>query len=51
MRVRYEPIDLFAFVPKLSLETDLVLTEMDHLPEDDATFQGRLRYTAKLSVT
>jgi len=39
LRDRYEPMDLFAFVPKLSLEMDPVLTQMDHLLEDDVVFQ------------
>jgi transposase, IS5 family len=39
LRDRYEPMDLFAFVPKLSLAMDPVLTELDHLLEDDVVFQ------------
>ena len=40
LRDRHEPMDLFAFVPKLSLEMDPVLSELDHLLEDDILFQG-----------
>ena len=39
LRDRYEPMDLFAFVPKLSLAMDPVLTELDRLLEDDVVFQ------------
>lgn len=39
LRDRHEPMDLFAFVPKLGLEMDPVLTEMDRLLEDDVVFQ------------
>ncbi len=39
LRDRYEPLDLFAYVPKLSLEMDPVLTQMDRLLDDDIVFQ------------
>ena len=39
LRDRYEPMDLFGLVPKLSLAMDPVLTELDHLLEDDVVFQ------------
>ena len=39
LRDRYEPMDLFAFVPKLSLAMDPILTELDRLLEDDVVFQ------------
>jgi IS5 family transposase len=39
LRDRYEPMDLFALVPKLGLEMDPVLTQMDHLLDDDIVFQ------------
>jgi IS5 family transposase len=38
LRDGYEPMDLFALVPKLSLEMDPILTELDHLLEDDVVF-------------
>jgi IS5 family transposase len=40
LRDRYEPMNLFAFVPKLSMEMDPVLSELDHLLGDDILFQG-----------
>ncbi len=39
LRDCYEPMDLFALVPKLSLEMDPVLTQLDHLLDDDVVFQ------------
>lgn len=39
LRDCYEPIDLFALVPKLSLEMDPVLTQLDRLLDDDVVFQ------------
>jgi transposase, IS5 family len=39
LRDRYEPKDLFAYVPKLSMEMDPVLTQMDRLLDDDLVFQ------------
>jgi len=39
LRDRYEPMDLFALVPQLSLAMEPVLTELDRLLEDDVVFQ------------
>ncbi len=39
LRDRYEPLDLFALVPKLHLELDPELAQLDQLLEDDALFQ------------
>ena len=39
LRDRYDPIDLFAMVPSLSMQMDPILTQMDHLLEDDRLFQ------------
>ena len=39
LRDRYEPMDLFAYVPKLGLEMDPVLSQMDRLLDDDIVFQ------------
>jgi IS5 family transposase len=39
LRDRYEPMDLFALVPKLGLAMDPVLTQMDDLLDDDDVFQ------------
>jgi transposase, IS5 family len=39
LRDRYQPMDLFALVPALSLQTDPVLTQLDRLLDDDALFQ------------
>jgi transposase, IS5 family len=39
LRERYEPMDLFALVPKLGVEMDPVLTQLDHLLDDDVLFQ------------
>jgi hypothetical protein len=35
LRDRYQPMDLFALVPALSLQIDPVLTQLDHLLDDD----------------
>jgi transposase, IS5 family len=40
LRDRYQPIDLFALVPTLSLQTDPVLTQLDRLLDDDTLFQA-----------
>src|SRR5688572_26418489 len=40
LRDRYQPMDLFALVPALSLQTDPVLTQLDHLLDDDTLFQA-----------
>jgi transposase, IS5 family len=39
LRDRYDPIDLFALVPALSLAMDPVLAQLDQLLEDDALVQ------------
>ncbi len=39
LRDCYKPMDLFALVPNLSLEMDPVLTQLDHLLDDDVVFQ------------
>jgi IS5 family transposase len=39
LRERYEPINLFEFVPALAATVDPVLTQLDHLLEDDQLFQ------------
>ena len=39
LRDRYEPLDLFALVPKLGLEMDPILTQLDSLLDDDVVFQ------------
>lgn len=36
---RYDPVDLFALVPKLSLQMEPVLVQLDRLLEDDELFQ------------
>jgi IS5 family transposase len=36
---RYDPVNLFALVPKLTLEMEPELAQLDHLLEDDALFQ------------
>ena len=40
LRDRYEPMNLFALVPALSLALDPVLTQLDHLLDDDTLFQA-----------
>jgi transposase, IS5 family len=39
LRDRYDPLDLFALVPKLGLAMDPILTELDRLLDDDFVFQ------------
>jgi IS5 family transposase len=39
LRDRHEPMDLFALVPKLGLEMDPILTQLDSLLDDDVIFQ------------
>src|SRR5215211_6462763 len=39
LRERYEPMNVFELVPKLSLEMEPVLTKLDTLLEDDTIFQ------------
>jgi IS5 family transposase len=40
LRERYQPMNLFALVPALSLALDPVLTQLDHLLDDDTLFQA-----------
>jgi IS5 family transposase len=40
LRERYEPMNLFDLVPALSLALDPVLTQLDHLLDDDTLFQA-----------
>ena len=40
LRDRYEPLDLFACIPTLSMQMDPVLTQMDTLLDDDVLFQA-----------
>jgi transposase, IS5 family len=39
LRDRYDPLDLLALVPKLGLEMDPILTQLDSLLDDDVIFQ------------
>jgi IS5 family transposase len=39
IRDRYDPMDLFAFVPQLDLKFEPALAELDRLLDDDALFQ------------
>jgi IS5 family transposase len=40
LRERFEPINLFEFIPALGMETDPVLTKLDSLLDDDLLFQA-----------
>jgi transposase, IS5 family len=40
LRDRYEPMNLFTYIPTLSLRMDPVLTQMDTLLDDDTLFQA-----------
>src|ERR687884_290451 len=40
LRDRYDPINLFEYIPALSMETDAVLTQLDTLLDDDMLFQA-----------
>ena len=40
LRDRYEPMNLFAYIPTLSMHMDPVLTQMDTLLDDDVLFQA-----------
>jgi transposase, IS5 family len=40
LRDRYDPMNLFDLVPALSMELDPVLTQLDHLLNDDTLFQA-----------
>lgn len=39
LRDRYDPLDLFALVPRLTLEMDPILAKLDPLLDDDVVFQ------------
>jgi hypothetical protein len=38
LRERYEPMNLFALVPPLSMALDPVLTQLDRVLDDDTLF-------------
>jgi IS5 family transposase len=40
LRDRYDPLNLFEFIPALAMETDAVLTHIDTLLDDDELFQA-----------
>jgi transposase, IS5 family len=40
LRDRYDPINLFEYIPALGMETDAVLTQLDILLDDDVLFQA-----------
>lgn len=40
LRDRYEPMNLFAYIPPLSMRMDPVLTQMDTLLDEDVLFQA-----------
>jgi IS5 family transposase len=40
LRERYDPVDLFTQIPKLCLQFEPVLAQLDRLLEDDALFTG-----------
>ena len=40
LRDRYDPMNLFAYIPTLSMQMDPVLTQMDTLLDDDVLFQA-----------
>jgi transposase, IS5 family len=40
LRDRYDPMDLFEYIPALGMETDAVLTQLDTLLDDDVLFQA-----------
>jgi transposase, IS5 family len=40
LRERYAPMNLFDFVPALGLELDPVLSQLDHVLDDDTLFQA-----------
>ena len=48
LRDRYDPLDLFALVPKLGLAMDPILTQLDALLDDDFVFQ---KVRADLALT
>jgi hypothetical protein len=46
LRDRYEPLNLFAYIPTLRMQMDPVLTQMDTLLDDDVPgSQSRLEQT------
>ena len=47
LRDSYDPLDLFAMVPKLGLAMDPILTQLDRLLDDDVVFQKLKAYLAK----
>jgi IS5 family transposase len=40
LRERYDPMNLFEYIPALGMETDAVLTQLDTLLNDDVVFQA-----------
>src|SRR5690349_207607 len=40
LRERYQPLNLFEYIPALGIETDAVLTHIDNLLDDDVLFQA-----------
>jgi transposase, IS5 family len=40
LRERYDPLNLFEYIPALTMETDAVLTRLDTLLDDDVLFQA-----------
>src|SRR3712207_1095381 len=40
LRDRYDPIDLFACIPTLSMQMDPILAQIDNLLADDTIFQA-----------
>jgi IS5 family transposase len=40
LRDRYDPINLFEYIPALGMQTDAVLTQLDTLLDDDVLFQA-----------
>ncbi len=40
LRERYDPMNLFEYIPALGMETDAVLTQLDTLLDDDVVFQA-----------
>jgi hypothetical protein len=42
LRDRYDPMNLFEYIPTLSMQRDPMLTQMDTLLDDDGLFQAVL---------
>jgi transposase, IS5 family len=40
LRDRYDPMNLFEYIPALGMETDAVLTQLDILLDDDVLLQA-----------